>query len=176
MTQWVTTPDNANNAASRYMGNEVYTLEFGARVTGSNSMLGSDYAISSKSKNAEACLKLIELILTDPVMADLYAFGIEGVNYTRNADGSVTKIENSGYVNEVWMTSSVFTCSLLDIDSPDKKELYAADNAAAVASPTMGFRFNSENVSAEISALSNVKGEYTHLLLLLAMRWTTALN
>jgi len=164
MTQWVTTPDNLNNAAVRYKGVEVYGIEIGERQTGSDSMMGTDFAISAKSKKAEACLKLIELILTDPVMADLYAFGIEGVNYTRNADGTVTRIADSGYSMDTWMASSVFTASLLEGESLNKKELYAADNAAAVASPTMGFRFNSEKVSAEASALSNVASQYTHLL------------
>lgn len=164
ITNWATTPDNLNNAAVRYQGVEVYGKEIGERQTGSNSMLGSDYAISAKSDNPEACLKLIELLLTDPVMGDLFAYGIEGVNYTRNADGSVTKIADSGYTYEVWMATSVFNASLTDLESANKKELYAADNAAAVAAPTMGFRFNSENVSAESSALSNVASQYTHLL------------
>ena len=164
MLNWVTTPDNLNNAAVRYQGVEVYGKEIGERQTGSNSMMSSDYAISAKSKKADACLKLIELILTDPVMGDLFAYGIEGVNYSRNADGSVTKIADSGYTYEVWMATSVFNASLTDLESANKKELYAADNAAAVAAPTMGFRFDSESVSAEVSALSNVASQYTHLM------------
>lgn len=164
MVNWVTTPDNLNNAAVRYQGIEVYGKEIGERQTGSDSMMSSDYAISAKSDNPDACLKLIELILTDPVMGDLFSYGIEGVNYTRNADGSVTKIANSGYTYEVWMATSVFNASLSDLESANKKELYAADNAAAVAGPTMGFRFDSTNVSAEISALSNVASQYTHLM------------
>lgn len=163
MTNWATTPDNANNAFTRY-GVEVYALEIGERTTTSTSMLGSYYAISAKTKKADACMKFIELLLTDPYLADLYTFGIEGKHFTYNADGSVHQIPDSGWSNSIWTCTSLFTASVLETEDPAKKQIYEDENAQAVASPILGFRLDTTNVAAEVAALSSVQSEYERLL------------
>ena len=109
-------------------------------------------------------MRFVELLATDTKFADMYAWGIEGVNYKYNEDGLVSKIADTGYSNNLWTCTSVFAATPLETEDPNKHEIYRQDNAAAVATPVTGFRFDSTNTSAEVSALSNVAKEYTNLL------------
>lgn len=72
----------------------------GGEGGGLNEAIGTALVVSSKCKDPDAAMRLIEFIATDPEGIQAAAIGIEGKHFTRNADGSLTPTEAataSGY-------------------------------------------------------------------------------
>ena len=161
------TPDFQNNMDNRYSKwdeNGVYYMTMSDTYLTSTSALGSAYSIASYTENIDACMKFMDVLYGNTEFADLCLYGIEGTNYTRNDDGSVTKIKDSGYDFATWATSNVMTVSLESSDSADKKQQYADFNANAKDSILMGFVFDRTKVEAEYQACNAVKAEYQKLV------------
>ncbi len=153
MQGWVTVPDSANNLKDRY-GVDCYVREVTDNIITSNAALGSGWAIAAHSKKADACMKWLQLINTDTAFADMWVYGVEGVHYTREADGSVTKVADSGWGNSAWKATNSWVMSLQSSEAADKKEQYTAFNESAVESEIMGFRADFSKVSAELAAVT----------------------
>ena len=161
------TPDFQNNMDNRYSKwdeNGVYYMAMSDTYLTSTSALGSAYSIASYTENIDACMKFLDALYSKTELADLCLYGIEGTNYTRNEDGTVTKIADSGYKFDTWATANVMTVSLESSDSADKKEQYAAFNASAKDSVLMGFVFDRTKVDAEYNACNAVKAEYQRMV------------
>jgi len=160
---WTTVPDNVNNCTDRF-GVPVYIKEVSENYIKSDSAMGSGWAITAYSEKADACLKWLELINTDTAFADLWVYGIEGTHYTREADGSVTKIADSGWNNSAWKSTNAWILSLASNEAKDKKEQYTAFNESAVMSEVLGFRPTTAPVSAELAAVSAVHKEIHNMM------------
>ena len=161
------TPDFQNNMDNRYAQydeNGIYYMTMSGTYLTSTSALGSAYSIASYTEDIDACMQFMDAIYSKPELADLYLYGIEGVNYTRLEDGSCQKIADSGYNFATWATSNVMTASLENTDAADKKEQYAAFNDAAEDSILMGFVFDQTAVDAEVAACIAVTKEYQQLV------------
>ncbi len=159
----VYTPDFQNNMDNRYATydeNGVYYMRLSESYRLNNSALGSAYSVISYTENVEACMQFMDALYSNTELADLWLYGIEGVNYTRLEDGSCQKIADSGYSYDTWCSSNVMTVSLQDTDSKDKKEQYAAFNDNAVDSILLGFDFDDSAVKAECAACDAVFTEY----------------
>ncbi len=130
-------------------------------------------AVSRTSQNPDRAVMLMELINSDPVFANLVAFGIEGKHYatvdTSNAihiikqpDG-VTAETNGYWTNQGWQFCDPF---MLYSDQPNRVELVEAQKKAAengIISPINGFVFNSEPVKTQIAQLTSVFKEYNNV-------------
>ena len=149
-----------DNRYSQWDETGVYYMAMSDTYLTSTSALGSAYSIASYTGNIDACMKFFDVLYSNADLADLCLYGIEGTNYTRNEDNTVTKIKDSGYDFATWATSNVMTVSLESSDSADKKEQYAAFNASAKDSILMGFVFDRSKVEAEYNACTAIKGEY----------------
>ena len=160
---WTTVPDNVNNAMTRY-GVPVYLHEVGEKYVTSSSNLGSGWAIANYSQKADACLKWLELVNTDQEFADLWIYGIEGKQYTRDENGIVTMIPDSGWTNATWKATNFMIPSLLSTEALDKKEQYKAANAEAKGTVSLGFRADMTPVSNESSAISAIVSEHNAML------------
>jgi len=161
------TPDfqaNMDNRYAKYDENGIYYVILTDTYLGSNSALGSGYAIASYTPNIDACMNFMDVLYGNTEFADLCLYGIEGVHYNRLEDGSCEKIADSGYNFATWATSNVMTVSLENTDSPDKKEAYAAFNDGAKDSILLGFVFDQSAVEAEIAACAGVVTEYQKLV------------
>ncbi len=163
MIGWVTVPDSANNLKDRY-GVDCYVREVTDNIITSNSALGSGWAIAAHSKKADACMKWLQLVNTDAAFADIWLYGVEGTHYTREADGSVTKVADSGWSNSAWKATNAWVMSLQSSEAADKKEQYTAFNESAVESEIMGFRADFSKVSAELAAVTAKYKEQSKML------------
>lgn len=160
---WTTVPDNVNNCTDRY-GVPVYVKEVTENYIQSDSAMGSGWAITAYSEKADACLKWLELINTDTEFADLWVYGIEGTNYTREADGSVAKIADSGWSNGSWKATNAWVLSLMSSEAADKKEQYTVFNESAIPSAVLGFRADTEKVSTEVAAVAAIHSELGNMM------------
>lgn len=155
---WSTIPDNENQASSRY-GVDVYVKEATQKTVVNTSATGSGWAIAQHSKKADACLKWLTLLNTDTEFADLFAYGLEGVNYNVESDGQVAAIKDSGWSNSVWKITNYKIASLTTADAPDKKEQYDQYNNEAVEMVHLGFRPDLTAYSAEKATIKAIDTE-----------------
>lgn len=159
---WVTIPDGEAECESRYTV-PCTEVRISESWLNSDSAMGSAYCINANTEKTEAAIKFLEALETDMTLGDLAVYGVEGKHYTREADGSVTKIADSGYDYTTWTVTTLFNCSRLSTEAENKYELYEEFNANAVASPLAGFRFDSTPVNAEYTACNEVVNAYFNL-------------
>ncbi len=163
MYGWITVPNNEDLMNSRW-GVDCYIRDITDKVVTSNTGYGSGWTIAGYTKKADACMKWLQLVNTDTTFADMWVYGIEGEQYTREADGTVTKIADSGWSNDVWKATNAWVVSLSNQESADKKEQYTAYNEGAVLSDYFGFRGDFSNVSAEQTASTEVYNNMRKML------------
>lgn len=119
--------------------------------------------ISTTSKNPERSLMLIELLMTNEECYRLFQFGILGRQY-EIVDGKITTPES--YNSEVdgggfcgWaLRTDKFSIPYTSED-PRRYTLNDEWKQVAIDNPYVGFAFNAESVSAELSAVANVNAQ-----------------
>ena len=128
---------------------------------------GAMMAISATSKNPERALMFLNLLNTDPTLMTMMNYGLEGVNYTTNSDGTISFIDDShgGY----WPWRNGMGNIRILPPTEDEGVTYWDDFAAyydsAEALPYGGYIFDSTNVKNEGAALANVYAEYAFNLM-----------
>lgn len=119
--------------------------------------------IASWSEHKDKALELLTILHTDAELANLLAYGIEGIYYELE-EGRVKPIEERRYP---LICKDLFPYNLIrhtDMNEPLNK-LQEAKNIKAnmKESPILGFRFNPDNVLEEISATDRIIGKYGKL-------------
>ncbi|HKM34792.1 MAG TPA: ABC transporter substrate-binding protein [Lachnospiraceae bacterium] len=160
---WTDVPDNSG-AESRYT-QKVAMAQVTDDWSHSNSALGSCFTIASTctEEQAKACIEFLGLLYTDKTLADLYTYGIEGVDYDRDDAGKIVK-KGELYSHDAWESCSQWCVSLTATQSDNLLEMYSDFNDNAKASSAAGFRFTKAPVDAEYVACTNVFAEYGYML------------
>lgn len=156
---WTDIPVN-EEANARY-GQEVVMAPATDRWAHSTSALGSCYCVTANSteEQAKACIDFMGLLYTDSKLADMYTFGIEGEDFTYDANGQV--VQNSQkYNHSMWESASATIVTPVQGEPANKAELYKSFNGGANTSCAAGFRFDKKPVEAEFSACQAVFDEY----------------
>ena len=160
---WTDIPVN-DEADARY-GQDVTMQAFTDRWAHSTSALGSCYCVTANStpEQAQACIDFMGLLYTDSKLADMYTFGIEGEDYSYNADGLVEQASEK-YNHSMWESASATIVTPLAVEPANKADLYKDFNGGAKTSPAAGFRFDKTAVEAEYTACQNVFDTYGYPL------------
>lgn len=156
---WTDIPVN-DEADARY-GQDVTVTPITDRWAHSTSALGSCYCVTANStpEQAQACIDFMGLLYTDSKLADMYTFGIEGEDYTYNADGQVEQ-SSEKYNHSMWESASATIVTPLANEPANKADLYKDFNGGANTSCAAGFRFDKSPVEAQFSACQNVFEQY----------------
>ena len=156
---WTDIPVN-EEANSRY-GQEVVMTPATNRYAHSTSALGSCYCVTANStpEQAKACVDFMGLLYTDSTLADLYTFGIEGEDFTYDANGQVTQTSEK-YNHSMWESANATIVTPLDNEPANKADLYDAFNGGAQTSCAAGFRFDKTPVEAAYVACQNLFEQY----------------
>ena len=141
-----------------------------------NNYIGVGLSITANCKYSVEAMKFLELAYTDPKLATLLRFGIEGQHYVQDSTGALT-LENSprnsdptarGYLR--WyggpMGNMLITNgpeSHVGKDQSILKEIEQYNNEALYP-PVSGFAFDNASVVNEIAACNNVVNEYRQTL------------
>ena len=162
---WTCVPGDESNAESRDLQELVFVEGFTGKYAHSTTTLGSCFAITANSteEQAKACIDFLGLLYTDNTVANLYTYGIEGEDYTLDADGKVVQ-NNEKYAHSAWESTSVVPLTLVAGEPDDKVQMYNDMNGSAQASCAAGFRFNPAPVEAELAACNNVFDQYGFVL------------
>ena len=127
----------------------------------------SGFAISPTSEHPEAAMKFLNEMYTNPDVVNLLDWGIEGVHYEKQDDGTIDFPEGvdantTTYgLNMDWFFGNQFLSYIWgkgrDTTIYSRLE---ANNKNSEFSPVMGFAFDSTAVSSEVAAISNVINQY----------------
>ncbi|MCR5596468.1 MAG: ABC transporter substrate-binding protein [Lachnospiraceae bacterium] len=160
---WTDIPVN-DEADARY-GQDVTMQPATDRWAHSTSALGSCYCVTATStpEQAQACIDFMGLLYTDSKLADLYTFGIEGEDYTYDANGQVEQTSEL-YNHSMWESASATIVTPLANEPANKADLYKDFNGGANTSVAAGFRFDASPVEAQYTACMNVFDEYGFIL------------
>ena len=122
---------------------------------------GAATAVNRSSKHPVQALKLLELMTTDPYLFNLMAYGIEGVNYTKEGN-RITPTEDAYYVQE-YLIGNQFLAYLMPGYEDTVWEETDRLNHEAPYDENIGFQFDREPVQTELANLS-AANEYSKSL------------
>lgn len=122
------------------------------------------WGVPASCRYPEETMKLLDLMYSDPQVVNLLQFGIEGVHYTIQEDGTMLhekqKNGSSGYYRPYAQAGNLellLTAQSLGSDFPNRLE--ELKNATEV-SRAYGFVFNKTSVESELSAIDAVLNTY----------------
>jgi putative aldouronate transport system substrate-binding protein len=125
------------------------------------------FAISATSRHPEASMKFLNEMYVDADVVNLLDWGVEGVHYEIQDDGTVdfpdgVDAANTTYgLNLDWMFGNQFLSRIWGKGRDTTiYERLEANNRNAEYSPAMGFSYDSTPVRNELTALQNAKEQY----------------
>lgn len=138
---------------------QTVSTPFAGPIYSTTTILGSVNAISSSSEHKVEALKYLELCNTDPKMRNMLAYGVEGVDFTDNGDGTITRAADC-YSPAAYSQATFFTMSPVAPNSADQWKLVEEWNEKATSSVLLGFSFNRVNVEDELAACELILSRY----------------
>lgn len=149
-------------------GYEVGAIALGDAYLDTSSMNAVAQVIASTSENPDAALKFLNLTYTDPEVINTMLYGIEGEDYVKNADGTVSYPEGQDAATVSY--TAQLSCGVLGnffiqwpLEGSGSAESLAWEdeqNHNAPCSPAMGFTFDPSSVQTQYTAVSNVIQQY----------------
>lgn len=129
----------------------------------SSAVASYPWAIPITTANPEAAMVLMNELYTNPELADLIIYGIEGVHYEITEDGLLD--QNAGtsagnYATLNWLYPNQFASTVIVGNTADLWERTKSFNEEARKSPASGFAFDSTGIATEQTAVTNVYEEY----------------
>lgn len=122
-------------------------------------------AVSSTSKHVNEAVQFINWLYSDQANFDLFFYGIEGVHYTTNDDGSINVL-NSNWSFSTWMAGNMTYQRYASTMLPAVKQAQYTVDETAVNSIAGGFFFDASTVQTEYS---NVQTEMQAVITPIAM-------
>lgn len=125
------------------------------------------WMVASTSKVPEAALKFLDLTFSDDQVINLIIYGIEGRDYVKNDDGTVSYPEGQDSTTVAY--TAQLSCGTLGnffkmypMAGTDPASLVWEEeqNQAATKSPAMGFTFDASSLNTQYTAVRNVLNQY----------------
>lgn len=148
-------------------GVPVTTIEVGEKALTTGNVNFAQYMVPTACSTPEKAVKLLDIMLTNADMANLFMYGVEGQDYVVKDEanaivGYPEGIDSAtvGWNNETWLAGNGSVAYVWESDEPGLWERYTEFNDSAAVSPLYGFTFDTENVKTEITAITNVISKY----------------
>lgn len=129
----------------------------------SSNVASYPWAIPISSANPQAAMVLMKALYTDPDIANLFVYGIEGTHYELDADGLIdtSKGTSSGnYGTLPWLYPNQFLTTPTTGNAADLWDQIRTFNDEAKKSSAAGFAFDSTQVATQLAACTNIYNEY----------------
>lgn len=147
-------------------GREMTIFQTMDNYISSTSVASFPWAIPITSANPEASMKYLNELYTNPDLANILAWGIEGVHYKVGEDGLAdfadgVDASTSGWNHSMgWLMPNQFLTHIWAGNSPELWDEIKEFNETAIVSAASGFTFDNSNVANEVTAVQNVYNEY----------------
>jgi hypothetical protein len=99
------------------------------------------FAVSAYTSNLTKSMQVITLLNTDEEFRNLFLYGIEGTNYNRNEDGTVTATRNNKYKMDISKTGNEFLAYVPEGTNLELWEYAKQQNRESLVNPLLGFDF-----------------------------------
>ncbi len=157
---------------SRCSGFDFYAKSLNKNLLTSGS-LAVNWSIAYTSQKPQAAAKVLNLLYTDEFVLNSIIFGIEGTDYVKNDDGTISYPEGLD-MNTVPYTAAL-SCGIVGNmfkqyalrgnTDPKDVEYMLQNNADARYSAAFGFHLDAANLTSQCSAVDNVIQQYQYSLL-----------
>lgn len=119
---------------------------------------GSMLAIPAVSDYPVQAMKLINLMHVDSKLINMMLYGVETTHWALEADGRVNIINSAWYGAHAgaWTLGDTQIQAVSNKEDPSKNKMLIDYSNDAIPHPTLGFRFRTEPVAAELTALQAV--------------------
>ncbi len=118
-------------------------------------------AISTASKNPDRAMMFLNLLNTDPKLMTLLDYGVDGIHYTTNEDGTISFTDKRADY-QPW-TNGMGNVTILTPTAeqgPDFWDTFKAYYGAAKEIPLLGFTYDGSASEAKMGSIANVVAEY----------------
>lgn len=146
--------------------------KLGAKMIGSSYISTGDvnvisWMIASTTDVPEAAMKFLNLTYTDKDVINLLIYGIEGRDYVKNSDGTVSYPKGQDATTVPY--TAQLSCGTLGNyfkmypmagTNPASLDWELEQNKNAKASPAMGFTFDASKLKTQYTAVGNVIDQY----------------
>ncbi|MDI9521087.1 MAG: ABC transporter substrate-binding protein [Bacillota bacterium] len=137
---------------------EPYFISYAFQTT--DKIYGAMNAISDTSDDPARAMMFINALIEDKDFANLVFYGIEGVNWNRNADGQIEMTDPKTYSMTTWSLPGFLTAEP-DISLPlDMVDRYNAFAKELVPADNLGFALDEGPIMIELAAIRQVVAEY----------------
>lgn len=157
---------------SRCNGFDFYAKSLNKYVLTSQS-LAVNWSIAYTCKNPQAAAKVLNLLYNDEFVLNSVIFGIEGTDYVKNDDGTISYPEGLD-MNTVPYTAAL-SCGIVGNmfkqyalrgnTDPKDVDYMLQSNKDAQYSAAFGFHLDAANLTSQCSAVDNVIQQYQYSLL-----------
>ena len=128
-----------------------------------NNLTKFTWAIPNTSKEPEAAATFLEMMFNDPRVANLFAWGIEGVDYEVDDEGVAHFIdgnETPAYHTVNFLNPNRFIIHPWEGESPELIAQLEEEMKNAQTSKYLGFTCDTTAITDEISAINNAIEQY----------------
>lgn len=128
------------------------------------------WVVPSSCKTPDKAVQLLNEMYTNPELANILTWGIEGKHYEKKSDGTIgfpagLDDKSSGYyINQPWMMGNEFLVHVWNGNPPDLWKQTKDFRDSAVKSKALGFAYDQTPVKNEIVALTNAYSQYKRAL------------
>ncbi len=145
---------NASGNSDLVLG-EIYTQP---KINITTHSGGSMLAIPIVSEHPVEAMKFIDLMHSDSTLLNMMLFGVEGSNWEYEDDGRVNIIDSAWYGAHggAWTLGNTLLQAVSNKEDPDKNRMLIEYSNDSINHPSLGFRFRTEPVAAELTALAAV--------------------
>jgi putative aldouronate transport system substrate-binding protein len=157
---------------SRSNGFDFYAKSLNKYVLTSQS-LAVNWSIAYTCKNPQAAAKVLNLLYNDEFVLNSVIFGIEGTDYVKNDDGTISYPEGLD-MNTVPYTAAL-SCGIVGNmfkqyalrgnTDPKDVDYMLQNNKDAQYSAAFGFHLDASDLTSQCSAVDNVIQQYQYSLL-----------
>lgn len=128
---------------------------------------GSMLAIPIVSEYPVQAMQFINLMHSDSTLLNMMLFGVEGTHWEFEDDGRVNLINSAWYGAHggAWTLGNTLLQAVSNKEDPNKNRMLIDYSNDSVDHPSLGFRFRTEPVAAELTALTAVATGTTRALM-----------
>lgn len=120
---------------------DYYAVVVDYPLASSEDIYGNMFAVSAYSSNIKKSMQVITLLNTDIQFRNLFLYGIEGTNYTRHSDGTVSYTSSNKYLMDISKTGNEFLAYIPQGTDPAYWEYAKQQNRESLVDPLLGFDF-----------------------------------
>lgn len=118
------------------------------------------WGVPVTSENPEAAVAFMELMYTSAEIENLFVYGIEGRDYELNEEGEAVILEDGEYQSSDFFFGNQFLAYAPEGTGGDFREVALASLEEAEFSEYFGCVVDTDDISNEITAISNVLTKY----------------